>query len=89
MLLDIKWTTSPRSDIAEKPRYMKPHRKYTTSLFYLMVWNQQEIGAHTGDEEENLPLSPPLPPPPPRWRMFLAYKLVPDRSREYEYNLDY
>ena len=51
-----------------------------------MVWDQQEIGAHTGDEEENLPLSPP-PPPPPRWRMFLAYKLVPDRSREYEYNL--
>ena len=26
-----------------------------------MVWNQQEIRAHTGDEEENLP---PLPPAP-------------------------
>ena len=37
-----------------------------------MVWNQQEIGARTGDEEEN------LPPRPPRWRMFLDYKLVPD-----------
>ena len=53
-----------------------------------MVWNQQEIGAHTGDEEENLPL-PQSPPPTPRWRMFLDYKLVPDRSLEYEYNLDY
>ena len=36
-----------------------------------MVWNQQEIGTHTEDEEENLLL-------PPRWRMFLHYKLVPD-----------
>ena len=54
-----------------------------------MVWNQQEIGAHTGDEEENLPLPNPPPPHPPRWRMFLDYKLVPDRSLEYEYNLDY
>ena len=46
-----------------------------------MVWNQQEIGAHTGDEEENLLLPQPPPPPTPspqRWRMFLDYKLVPD-----------
>ena len=53
-----------------------------------MVWSQQEIGAHTGDEEENLPLPNP-PPPTSRRRMFLDYKLVPDRSLEYEYNLDY
>ena len=46
-----------------------------------MVWNMHEIWAHTGDEEENLP--------PPSWRMFLDYKLVPDRSLEYEYSLDY
>ena len=53
-----------------------------------MVWNQQEIGALTGDKKENIhDLTPPLPPPPPR-RMFLDYKLVPDRSQEYEYNLD-
>ena len=40
-----------------------------------MVWNQQEIGARTGDEEENLLLPTPSPQ---RWRMFLDYKLVPD-----------
>ena len=37
-----------------------------------MVWNQQEIGARTGDEGENLLL------PHPTQRMFLDYKLVPD-----------
>ena len=50
-----------------------------------MVWNQQEIGALTGDNKENI--HDLTPPPPPR-RMFLDYKLVPDRSQEYEYNLD-
>ena len=40
-----------------------------------MVWNQREIEAHKGVEEENP-------------RMFLDYKL-PDRSRDYEYNLNY
>ena len=45
-----------------------------------MIWNQQEIGAHTGIEEEN--------PHPLLWRMFLDYKLVPDRSREYECKLN-
>ena len=48
-----------------------------------MVWNQQEIGALTGDKKENIH---DLTPPPRR--MFLDYKLVPDRSQEYEYNLD-
>ena len=57
-----------------------------------MLWNQQEIGAGRGDP----------PPPPPKKnkkqktknknknrRMLLDYKLVPDRSQEYKYNLHY
>ena len=51
-----------------------------------MVWKQQEIGALTGDKKENIHDLTPHPPPPRR--MFLDYKLVPDRSQEYEYNLD-
>ena len=55
-----------------------------------MLRNQQEIGAGRGD------------PPPPATkkkqqqqqnknnrRMLLDYKLVPDRSQEYKYNLNY
>ena len=55
-----------------------------------MLWNQQEIGAGRGD------------PPPQKKnkkqktknknknrRMLLDYKLVPDRSQEYKYNLNY
>ena len=48
-----------------------------------MLWNQQEIGAHTGVGEE----TPPPPPPPPHKK--LDNKLVPDRSQEYKYNLNY
>ena len=51
-----------------------------------MVWNRQETGAHTGVKGKNLSPTPPAPPPQ---RMFLDYKLAPDRSREYEYNLNY
>ena len=50
-----------------------------------MLWNQQEIGAGRGD--------PPRPPPKKNKnknrRMLLDYKLVPDRSQEYKYNLNY
>ena len=59
-----------------------------------MLWKQQEIGAHTGVGEET-----PPPPPPKKQkqkqkqkktrRMLLDYKLVPDPSQEYKYNLNH
>ena len=53
-----------------------------------MLWNQPEIGAHTGVEEETPPPPPPLKKGKTQ-RMLLDYKLVPDRSQEYKYNLNY
>ena len=59
-----------------------------------MLWKQQEIGAHTGVGEE----TPPSPPPKKTKtktktkktrRMLLDYKLVPDSSQEYKYNLNH
>ena len=62
-----------------------------TPLLYSLWWSgtSKKSGLIQEMKRGISPSSRPSPPPPPRWRMFLAYKLVPDRSREYEYNLDY
>ena len=82
MLTNIKWTTTPRSHIEENQGTSSHYKTHTgnTPLPYSIWWS--------GTSKKSGLIQEMKRRPPPR-RMFLDCKLVPDRPREWEYNLNH